>query len=174
MAVNKKLPPALRHGAYSTMSVLPGESVAEFEELHRRLMADWGGGGDLEDDTIATMARVIWRKQHMATIRVARIAQRRASQIQIATVTGVVDNAATVDLKPAERVLVVAQQKAREELGEHYDLVEMGDEATFEDLLKELQVIERLDAVIDRCIRRLLMSRGLRSLAATPNPLQTP
>jgi hypothetical protein len=173
MSVNKKLPPALRHGAYSTMTLLPGESVTDFEKLHRRLVTEWGGGGDLDDDAIATMAHAIWRKQHMATIRVAKIAQRRASQIQIAMITGIRDNAATDQPHQCERAVTGAEQQARQELGEHYDLVEMGEEATLDDLLKELHVIERLDAVIDRCIRRLLMSRGLRSLIA-PNPLQIP
>ena len=40
----------------------------------------------------------------------------------------------------------------------------MGEEATIDHLMQELQVQERLDAVIDRCIKRLLMVRGVKSM----------
>jgi hypothetical protein len=58
----------------------------------------------------------------------------------------------------------VAERQAREELGELYDLVEMGDEATVDRLMKDLEVQEQLDGMIDRCIKRLLMVRGLKSM----------
>ncbi len=57
-----RIPPALKHGAYSATSVLPGESRAAFEKLHRNLKAEWSPSGALEDDIVMTMARLIWRK----------------------------------------------------------------------------------------------------------------
>jgi hypothetical protein len=57
-----------------------------------------------------------------------------------------------------------AENKAREELGELYGLVEMGDEATIDGLIRDLVVQERLDAMIDKCLKRLLLLRGLKSL----------
>jgi hypothetical protein len=174
-SVIEKLPPALKHGGYSAMSVLPGESAAEFEKLHQALVAEWGVDGELEADTIVTMARAIWRKRNLATLRLARIAQWQAAQLQLTVVAGVgeQEQAATGQVSQGERDLIErcnnAEQQARRELGEFYGLVEMGEEVTFDQFLRELQVFERLDALIDRCVKRLLQTRGLRSLMTAPD-----
>jgi hypothetical protein len=42
------------------------------------------------------------------------------------------------------------------------ELAEIGD---VEYLLKELDIIERINGMIDRCIKRLLMIRGAKSLS---------
>ena len=55
--------PALKHGAYSAMGVLPGENRAEFEKLHRELVNDFSRSGALENDVVATMAHLLWRKK---------------------------------------------------------------------------------------------------------------
>jgi hypothetical protein len=65
----------------------------------------------------------------------------------------------------------------REELGEEaFQLIEIDDMATFEHLLRDLQIEERLDALIDKCLKRLLFVRGLKSLqpvssSASPQPV---
>ncbi len=51
--------PALRHAGYSATTILPGESTAEFEKLHRNLIAEWTPDGALEDEIIAIMARAL-------------------------------------------------------------------------------------------------------------------
>src|SRR5580658_2762637 len=112
------------------MSVLPGESAAEFEKLHQALVAEWGVDGELEADTIVTMARAIWRKRNLATLRLARIAQWQAAQLQLTVVAGVgeQEQAATGQVSQGERDLIErcnnAEQQARRELGEFYGLVE--------------------------------------------------
>lgn len=55
----KKLHPALKHAGYSALSVLPGESAAEFEKLHRNLIAEYTPNGVSQNDIVATMARVL-------------------------------------------------------------------------------------------------------------------
>ena len=45
------------------------------------------------------------------------------------------------------------------------ELVEMGKDATIDHLLSELSVVDRLDGMIDRCLKRLLFVRGLKSIA---------
>jgi hypothetical protein len=72
-----------------------------------------------------------------------------------------------------------AEDQGRKELGELYALVEMGEEATVNCLMKDLDVQERLDAMIDRCLERLLMVRGLKSMligstSASPKSLSGP
>jgi hypothetical protein len=44
--------------------------------------------------------------------------------------------------------------QTREELGEDYELVEIGETATVGRLLEDLQVEEKLDATIDKCLKR--------------------
>ena len=63
--------PAHQHGAYSATAVLPGESRAEFEKLHRDLVAEFSPSGALEDDVVMNIARIVWRKRNLATLRIA-------------------------------------------------------------------------------------------------------
>ena len=61
--------------------------------------------------------------------------------------------------------------EAREELGDAYALVEVGETATVERLLRDLDVEERLEARIEKCLKRLLVLRGLKSIStAYPSP----
>jgi hypothetical protein len=84
-------------------------------------------------------------------------------------------------LEPHEREAAIqaAEAQARNELGESYELVEIGQTATVERLLRDLGVEERLDAMIDKCLKRLLFLRGLKSLptassSAPPLPMAEP
>jgi hypothetical protein len=52
-------------------------------------------------------------------------------------------------------------------LGVFYDLANLGDVATIDYLQNELALIDRLDGMIDRCIKRLLLIRGLKSISPT-------
>jgi hypothetical protein len=61
-----------------------------------------------------------------------------------------------------------AKEEIRKQLGEALQLVELGRVITIEQLLEDLSVIDRLDSMIDRCIKLLLlMVRGVKSLAAS-------
>ena len=68
--------PALKHGAYSAIAVLPGESRAEFEKLHRDLMAEFTPSGALEDAYRDGHRASLWRKQNLATLRICRTRSR--------------------------------------------------------------------------------------------------
>ena len=59
----KKLHPALKHAGYAATSMLPGENAAEFEKLHQGLIAELTPNGALEDDIVATVAHLLWRKK---------------------------------------------------------------------------------------------------------------
>ena len=73
--------PALKHGAYSAIAVLPGESRAEFEKLRRDLVADFTPSGALEDHIVMTIAHLTWRKKNLATLRISELAQDRREAI---------------------------------------------------------------------------------------------
>jgi hypothetical protein len=56
--VNKNHP-ALKHGGYAATAILPVENRADFEKLHQSLIAELAPVGALEDDIVATIARMV-------------------------------------------------------------------------------------------------------------------
>jgi hypothetical protein len=184
----KKRHPALKHGAYSSTAVLPGENQAEFDELYQALIADWAPTGVLQEHTVADIARLYWRKQNLETFLVAELARKHRDAIQserIAAALAEQDQLSLAPLGPVlepherEAAIRAAEAQARKELGEAYELVEVGETATVERLLRDLAVEERLDAMIDKCLKRLLFLKGLQSLptassSAPPQPQRIP
>ena len=57
-----------------------------------------------------------------------------------------------------------ADRAARKELGENAALLDMGEVVTTDYLLQQLAVTDRIDGLIDRCLKRLLMVRGIKSM----------
>jgi hypothetical protein len=171
--------PALKHAGYSATNVLPGESAAEFEKLHRNLIAEFDPSGVFESDIITTMARYVWRKKNLSTFRVAELAQAHWNQIRREkvpedkiqypdfTMLGGATVIERVDPAVRDAALRAAKVHAQKELGEAYGLIEIGDTATVDHLMKELEVQDRLDAKIERCIKQLLLVRGLKSVSST-------
>jgi hypothetical protein len=53
----------------------------------------------------------------------------------------------------------------RKQLGTMYDLVTVGEIATIPFLESELKLMERLDEMIDKCIKRLLHAKALKSIS---------
>jgi hypothetical protein len=106
------LPRALRHGVYAE-TLLPDEDVAQFEALRAQLIAEFNPAGPLEDDIVAALARLIWRKQNLASFRVPGTTR-------------------------------------------------------YTSLVSNLDLEDRLDRLIDRCVKRLLFVRGVKSVASSP------
>jgi hypothetical protein len=167
----KKQHGALKHGGYSALGVLPGESPTEFERLRKGLIEDLAPRGPLEDDIVSTLARLLWRKNNRSTFRAAAFAKTRLNAI----IDEISHRDRTLDVPPGfwEREEVQAARKeekmrtikeqAQKELGDLYELSGI-DVATDKGLLAELEVEERLDALIDKCLKRLLMVRGVKSM----------
>ena len=167
---SKKRPPALKHGAFSAMTTLPGESKAEFKKLEKEVISELTPDGALEADAVSTVARVVWRRRHLGTFRSAELARQRMAQIRAEMVPamGEVESKRSESVEFEKTVIDkwnAAESQAREELGDHYTLVEMGEEATIDGLLKYLAVLERLDAIMDKALKRLLMLKGIKTLS---------
>jgi hypothetical protein len=170
-----KIHPALKHGGYAATAILPGENRADFEKLHQSLVAELAPLGALEDDIVATIARMVWRKRNLATVRLADLAGERCEAIRSEHVAAalvekrgpIFNDLSEIELETAEREAAVqtAERQARKELGEVYELAEIGKTATVDGLLRALGVEERLDAMIDKCLKQLLFLRGLKSLS---------
>ena len=126
-----RIPAALKHGAYSATAVLPGESQAEFEKLHRGLIAELVPSGVLEDDIVLTIARLVWRKQNLTTLRIAEHAQSRRitiwnEKIRDNEPSYLDENGEPVNTREeARQVKRAAESEAQEELGENYEFVKL-------------------------------------------------
>jgi hypothetical protein len=167
-----RLHPAIKHGAYSATAVLPGESHAEFDKLHRGLIAELAPTGVLEDDIVKTIAHLVWRKQNLGTLRISERAQSRWSGLPaIGEKTVMYKNRLS---NPSQKDKEIMEANIREiaqileELGDAVELAVIGDAGTFDGLTKELEIQERLNAAINRCLKELLMVRGVKSFAAAP------
>ena len=180
--------PALKHAAYATTALLPGESRAEFEKLHRELIKELQPDGPLEDDPVLTIAQILWRKQHLAKVRMAELALKHEEQITkryfFRAEKYLREDGEGAGNQPygkdAERdchegdsdepqgngsePIPSPFEEAKQELGKAYALVEMGQAATMDGLIRDLDIQRRLDARIESCMRRLLMVRGAKSM----------
>jgi hypothetical protein len=170
-----KLHPALKHAGYSATTLLPGEDPAGFEKLHQALIAEFSPVGALEEEIVADMARLTWRKQNLAIFRIAEMAKGRHSQI-IREKLPEPDYYFSDDMDPAERKerYRAAKEQAQQELGDTYELIDIGEPATIEGLMKELDIKERLDTLISKCLKQLLMVRGVKSLLPASSSVATP
>lgn len=193
----KKSHPAFKHGGYAATTVLPGESVAEFEKLHRDLIADFTADGALEEDIVADLAGRLWRKQNLATFRTAKVARQNCDEIlrrefsrnenqcyaphlTEEDVRSMAKEAREwygysedeelrkeAELAEREKAIRAADEIARNELGDLYALATMADKVTVACLMKDLALEERLDAAVDKCLRRLLLVKGFKSISVS-------
>jgi len=153
------LPPALKHGAYSTATLLPGEDKAEFDRLHQSLIAELEPVGALEEHIVANVARFVWRRDHLDILRVTKLIESRVwTLVKDRLMAGIAAGSDDIDARRAE-----AEAEAREELGEICDLTKI--DATDSRLANEIETRARLDEMIDKGLKRLLFLRGLKSVA---------
>jgi hypothetical protein len=172
-----KVHPALKHAGYSATTLLPGEDSAAFEKLHQALIAEFTPNGALEEDIVADIARLTWRKQNLATFRIAERVKMRRSQIyheKVPPLDYCFDADVAERLQQEREGHRAAEEQARQELGDIYQLIDIGVPATVDGLMKELDIKERLDGLISKCLKQLLMVRGVKSLSAASSSVPTP
>ena len=187
MRSRDRIPPALKHGAYSATAILPGESQAEFEKLHRYILAEWTPSGVLENDIVMTITRLLWRKQNLDTLHIAEHARRRCEESTNSGEKIIKILYQHLDPEKNEENRRTAEEnwrieeenwrieeekrqaRIREKFGDDYKLVELGEATTFDGLRKELDIIERLDSAITRCLKQLLLVRGVKSISPAPS-----
>jgi hypothetical protein len=145
-------------------AVLPGEDRIEFEKLHSDLITEFCPDGALEHSTVADLARFIWRKGNLATFRKAELASRRYHDLKSPKDRSWPPN---IDIDMAEFEEFVAKHRAQEELirkelgEETYALAKPGKAAEVKPFIEDLNIEERLDAMIDRCLQRLWFLKEL-------------
>jgi hypothetical protein len=171
-----KTHPALKHAGYCAATILPGEDAAAFNRLHQKVVAEFNPAGPLEESIVADMARLMWRKENLATYQLAPRIKEYCEQIALKNVKAAPPKSCLsmdeFDGSPEYQEQLreatgMAERQVRLELGEICSLMDIGELATIAGLMNELNVIERLDGLIDRCLKRLLMVRGVKSLSLT-------
>jgi hypothetical protein len=164
--------PALKHGAYSATDVLPGESREAFEELHRGLIDEFNPSGAFEEHIVREIARLIWRKENLSTLHIAQLVQRRWAAVMIPHVP--LHQPTEEETEQAKKETRNKQTRLRKELDNDYELLEIGNVATFDSLTNELEIKERLDSQIARLLKQLLVVRWLKSISAAPPQRRIP
>jgi hypothetical protein len=177
---NHSIPPALKHGIYSAIGLLPTEDPAEFEKFKQEIFDDYKPGGRSERIIVNEIARCEWRLEHLDTYGVAMRAQERHKAIfsklpsprwyppLLAFEEPAPETRSPEELEALRKS---AEKEARTKLGPAIKLVEIGDVATIEYLEKELDIRERLHGMIARLEKRLLFLRGIKSISS-PQPLR--
>ena len=78
---SKHVPPALRHGIYSAIGLLPTEDPAEFEKFKLEIFDDYMPVGRSQKIIVEEIAGLQWRLQHLSTYGVAVRVRERHSAI---------------------------------------------------------------------------------------------
>ena len=133
---SKRVPPALRHGIYSGLGLLPTESRAKFRKFRKQIFAELNLDGRLEQDIGEQIVALEWRRKNLATYDLAQRARARRNAIRSALVPEVrylnlpvlawepdPENPTPDELKAAHRR---ADKKIQIELGGALELVELG------------------------------------------------
>jgi hypothetical protein len=173
----KRIHYALKHGGYSALGVLPGENGAEFSKLRTEIRADLQLKGVLEEDIGDTIAKLIWRKRNRERFAIAERAKRLRHQIIEDTFRQRkidIDDALETPLYKGEAENVEARKeaekeaeaRARGELGQAYEWI-FCETATVDSLLKDVELEERLNAAVGKCLKQLMILRGVKSLTAS-------
>jgi hypothetical protein len=66
---------AMKHGAYTKKTLLPGESAGDWEDLKTRLWSEWAPDGPTEEFFVGQLAELMWRRERIARYDQAELAQ---------------------------------------------------------------------------------------------------
>jgi hypothetical protein len=165
--------PALRHGLYSALSVLPGEDYAAFQKLSQQLIDEYAPNGVSEVELVRNLARLFWRKQHLTTYHLADLAQRYCEDVvekRMRELSGRSPLAKDVEARErrVSRAREEVEREVREELGPQGDLLDFTQD--HESMMRDLAVHEKVDAMIARTIKQLLFLKGLKTVAGLGPP----
>ena len=124
--------------------------------------------GPVELNIVLTIARLLWRKENLSSFETAKLINFRYRQIFEAKKKSR-GKSSSVNGE-LEETMRAAQKQARSELGDDWDWDRFIDDdfGTIERLMRDLQLAEQLDAIIDKCLKRLLLVRGVKSVALAP------
>jgi hypothetical protein len=136
----------------------------------------------MEEETVLSIARLTWRRGNLARFEFGQLSHWAIELLKTAVAKESHDQSKEDKEMIAEfdKLIQTSErlQKAKRNPKDPaaVELFEAWRVAVLNRLMKELDVEERLDAMIDRLIKRLLFVRGLKSItpAATATPSSAP
>jgi len=166
-----RIPPALKHGIYSGIGLLPTEDPAKFQAFKQAIFDELAPVGRLEEGIVEHIVCLLWRRQNLFTYCLANRARARHSLIysKLAPVEWELPLLHEPETRSPEELAALrksAGEQARAELGAAIAFVEIGEVATIEYLDKELAIFERLNGMIARAFKSLLYVRGIKSMSS--------
>jgi hypothetical protein len=174
-----RIPPALRHGIYSGIGLLPTESRSKFRKFRKQIFAELNLFGRSEEDIGEQIVLVEWRRKNLSTYVVAERARSCYESIFSAyeprpelKLNVPPPSKARVEELRAETKQIF--KRLRTELGPAIELVEIGEMSRIEYLEKELAIRDRLDAMITRLYKKLAYVRAIKSMARPSLPAPSP
>ena len=157
---------ALKHGAFSEVLILPGEDPAAFEELKRRLFAEYNFSKCSEEKTMTSIAKAIWQLQRLGLYEHVQHLRARGSANSKGSIDEAINSFLAKKGMPVIDVPIVPDQPAEKTNDEL--LLELGKLVTLDHLDKELDVENKLQTKIDRLFKRLYQIKAMKSLAGSP------
>jgi hypothetical protein len=166
---------ALKHGAYSESVLLPGEDPREFKILHAELVAEFAPEGRLQQETVATIAALVWRRQNLKNFELAPLvtlvtnavtnallddSQDKKLDAELSELSGIYESEA----KEFEKTVKEAKESATKQKQAELYLLGASKIRALTLLLKECDVQDRIDSMIDRQVRRLCNLKALASV----------
>ena len=200
---------AVKHGAFSSMAILPGEDPDEYHALAEAFCNEWNPEGATEIDAIYTLTNCVWRKRRIRQYITKKVELRPLDPDHPAfdpdLMLEIFNETLQLNPKYLER-LIEAIPALRQQLEKKFsknirDLLEPAELAKKfnsddmkvllergrpleprgfrelrradilgEDLFKqELAMEERLDAMIDRAVKRLVQAKAMKQMLASPS-----
>jgi hypothetical protein len=181
------VPNSLKHGAFSEILILPGESAHDFEQLKNDLFAEYKPSGISEERALIAVAKSLWQErrlalyQHVQHARAAKLSSKERGNpnamneaIQQFCIKKGLVGPGEVDPKP--EVPAPPPKSAEERIND--ELLELGNLLTLEQLEKELDVEFKLQTKTDRLFKRFFQIKTMKQIAgltaATPAALKDP
>lgn len=180
---SKRIPPALKHGIYSGLGLLPTESAAKFRRFKKQVFAELNPVGRLEKGFVEQIVVLEWRRQNLSTYDLAQRARALRNSIHSKCVPSQLWDMPLLELplhpeSPSPEAIEAGRKRADKqigiELGAAIELVELGDVATLDHLEKRLAILDRLNAMIAHHCKELAYVRAFKSVPPRSLPALSP
>jgi hypothetical protein len=181
-------PSAYKHGGFSKTVLFPWEDADEFDDLHRSLQEEWEPSGALEEDAVYTILTCIWRKHRIRDKRnldtLAALQKQDLKELSEKPLP-------FFDTKQ-EKTMYALKHMPRSDGRPRYDgafsqlvgfssslygrldgqflelsIGMLGGELSTDRILEDLTLEERLDAMVDRAMRRLAQMKFMKQISAS-------
>lgn len=181
------VPNSLKHGAFSEILILPGESAQDFEQLKNDLFAEYNPSGISEERALIAVAKSLWQERrlalyhHVQHARAAKLSSKErgnpnAISEAIEKFRAKHGYVRPDKVDPEPEVPAPPPKSAEERIND--ELLELGNLLTLEQLEKELEVEFKLQTKTDRLFKRFFQIKTMKQIAgltaSTPAALKDP